>query len=123
FVRTGRPGARSALLLVAGAGGAAWIAIQGFAVGGQPGIGVGGLVVAASFLMLFCLGLAARGAFNGDRFVSGSIGAVIALLAGFVFYPVCRVLVGALEDSSGAFAPGGFASTLAWAQAWGLGCL
>src|SRR5262249_16322353 len=73
--------------------------------------------------MLFCLGLAATGAFNGDRFVSGGIGAVIALVVVFVFYPVCRVLVGALEDSSGAFPPGEFWSKLASRGVWGPGCL
>src|SRR5499426_1645118 len=62
--RTGTPGARSALLLVAGAGGIAWIALQGFAVAGQPGVGIGGLVVVAALLMIFCIGIAARGAFN-----------------------------------------------------------
>src|SRR5262245_3400450 len=76
----GSAAGRSALLRTVGAGGLAWIAIQGFAVGGQPGIGVGGLVVFAALLMLLCVGLAATGAFNGDRFVSGGIGAVIALV-------------------------------------------
>jgi iron(III) transport system permease protein len=123
IIRTARAEARSWPLLAAGAGGAVWIAIQGFAVGGQPGIGVGALIVAAAFVMLFCLGLAARGAFNGDRFVSGGIGVVIALVVVFVFYPVGRVLVGALEDSSGAFAPGEFWSKLASREVWGLGCL
>jgi len=123
MIRTARAEARSWPFLAAGAGGAVWIAIQGFAVGGQPGIGVGALIVAAAFVMLFCLGLAARGAFNGDRFVSGGIGVVIALVVVFVFYPVGRVLVGALEDSSGAFAPGEFWSKLASREVWGLGCL
>src|SRR5262245_13637658 len=94
---------RSTLLLAAGAGGIAWIALQGFAVAGQPGVGIGGLVVVAALLMIFCIGIAARGAFNGDRFVSGGIGAVVALVAVFVFYPVSRVLVGAVQDGSGAF--------------------
>src|SRR5262245_32962021 len=123
IVRTASAEARSRVLLVAGAGGAVWVTVQGFAVGGQPGIGVGALVVAAAFVMLFCLGLAARGAFNGDRFVSGGIGVVIALVVVFVFYPVSRVLVGALEDSSGAFAPGEFWSKLASRELWGLDCL
>jgi iron(III) transport system permease protein len=117
----GGAGARSALLLIIGAGGVAWIAIQGFAVAGQPGIGVGGLIVAAALLMLFCLGLAARGAFNGDRFVSGGIGAVIALVVVFVFYPVSRVLVSALEDSTGALAPREFWTKLFAREIWGLG--
>ena len=55
-------GAPSSVLLAAGAGGMAWIALQGFAVGDQAGIGIGGLVVAAALLMIFCVGLAAKGA-------------------------------------------------------------
>src|SRR5712692_7035942 len=105
-------GARPSLLLTVGAGGTAWIAVQGFAIGGQPGIGVGGLV-----------GMAAKGAFNGDRFVSGGIGAVVALVVVFVFFPVSRVLVGAVEDSSGAFAPSEFWAKLSAREVWGLDCL
>ena len=115
--------ARPALLLTVGAGGTAWIAVQGFAVDGQPGIGVGGLVVFAALLMLFCVGMAAKGAFNGDRFVSGGIGAVVALVVVFVFFPVSRVLVGAVEDSSGAFAPSEFWAKLSAREVWGLDCL
>src|SRR2546426_8903884 len=119
----GGAGARPALLLTVGAGGTAWIAVQGFAVGGQPSIGVGGLVVFSALLMLFCVGLAAKGAFNGDRFVSGGIGAVVALVVVFVFFPVSRVLVGAVEDSSGAFAPSEFWAKLSAREVWGLDCL
>jgi iron(III) transport system permease protein len=115
--------ARSALLLTVGTSGLAWVAIQGFAVGSQPGIGVGGFVVVTALLMLFCVGLAARGAFNGDRFVSGGIGAVIALVVVFVFYPVSRVLVSAIEDSTGAFAPRDFWTKLSGREVWGLDCL
>src|SRR5213593_2276802 len=115
-------GASPALLFTVGAGGTAWIAVQGFAVGGQPGIGVGGLVVFAALLMLFCVGMAAKGAFNGDRFVSAGIGAVVALVV-FVFFPVSRVLVGAFEDSSGAFAPSEFWTKLSAREVWGLDCL
>src|SRR2546425_757617 len=116
-------GVRAALLLTVGAGGTAWIAVQGFAVGGQPGIGLGGLVVFAALLMLFCVGLAATGAFNGDRFISGGIGAIVALVVVFVFFPVSRVLVGAVEDSSGAFAPTEFWTKLSTREVWGLDCL
>ena len=78
-------GAGAGVLLAAGGGGVAWIALQGFAVGDQAGIGLGGLLVAAALLMIFCAGVAAKGAFNGDRFVSGGIGAVISLVVVFVF--------------------------------------
>ena len=116
-------GARSSVLVAAGASGMAWIALQGFAVGDQPGIGIGGLIVAAALLMIFCVGLAAKGAFNGDRFVSGGIGAVIALVVVFVFYPVARVLVGAIQDDTGSFAPGEFWAKLFAREVWGLDCL
>src|SRR3989442_1577783 len=116
-------GVRAALLLTVGAGGTAWIAVQGFAVGGQPGIGLGGLVVFAALLMLFCVGLAATGAFNGDRFISGRIGAIVALVVVFVFFPVSRVLVGAVEGSRVAFAPREFWAKLSAREVWGLDCL
>jgi iron(III) transport system permease protein len=116
-------GARSTLLLAAGAGGTAWIAIQGFTVGGQPGIGIGGFGVAAALLMIFCMGMAATGAFNGDRFVSGGMGAVVALVVVFVFYPVARVLVGAVQDNTGALALGEFWGKLAARDVWGLDCV
>ena len=116
-------GARATLLLAAGAGGTAWIAIQGFTVGGQPGIGIGGFVVAAALLMLFCMGMAVTGAFNGDRFVSGGIGAVVALVVVFVFYPVARVLGGAVQDNTGALALREFWAKLAARDVWGLDCL
>src|SRR5207244_5322612 len=109
--------------LSVGASGMTWVALQGFAVGGQPGIGIGGLVVVAALLMIFCGGMAAKGAFNGDRFVSGGIGAVVALVVVFVFYPVSRVLVGAVLDNSGAFAPPVSWAKLSGRTVWGPDCL
>src|SRR5262245_33899593 len=55
-------GTGSNVLLAAGGSGMAWLALQGFAFGDQPGIGLGGLVVASALLMIFCVGLAAKGA-------------------------------------------------------------
>jgi iron(III) transport system permease protein len=118
-----RERARAALLLAAGGGGMVWVGLQGFAVGGQPAMGIGGGVVFAALLMIICAGLAARGAFNGDRFVTGGIGAVIALVVIFVFFPVSRVVVGAVQDNAGAFAPGEFWSKLGSREVWGLDCL
>jgi iron(III) transport system permease protein len=132
---------RAAVLLAAGGLGMAWIAAQGFAIGpqgwswkalealagplarGQYGVGLGGLVVFAACLVFFCQGLAARGNFRGDSFVAASVGAVVALVAVFVFFPVSRVLVSALQDNEGAFAPGVFWAKLAAREVWGLDCL
>src|SRR5712692_3698319 len=99
---------RTAVLLAAGAGGMAWVAWQGFAIGGQPGVGVGCVVVTTALIMLFCTGLAAKGFLNGDRFVTGAIGAVIAVVTVFVFFPVSRVLVAAVQNDTGALAPDQF---------------
>ena len=46
----------------------------------QFGMGYGALLVAASFLFLLAQGLAARGAVNGDSFVVGSIGLIVAVV-------------------------------------------
>jgi len=132
---------RAAALLAVGALGMAWIAAQGFAIGltgwswaglerafgpldgRQVGMGVGGLVTVVAFLLLFCEGLAARGYFNGDGFVAGAVGSVVALVTVFVFFPVFRVLVSAAQDNTGAFAPSVFWQKFASREVWGLGCL
>jgi iron(III) transport system permease protein len=116
-------GVRAAVLLVAGGGGISWVVLQGFAVGGQPGMGIGALVVVTALLMLFCIGLASKGFFNGDRFVAGGIGVVIALVVVFVFFPVARILVAAVQDNSGALAPGEFWAKFSSREIWGLDCL
>ncbi|MGH7335553.1 MAG: ABC transporter permease, partial [Candidatus Rokuibacteriota bacterium] len=133
--------AHAAALSAAGALGMAWIALQGFAIGasgwswgalerlfgtlgaGQFGMGVGGLVTFAAFLILLCLGVAAKGFFNGDRFVAGSIGTVVALVVIFVFFPVFRVLVSAVQDNTGALAPTEFGRKFFARDVWGLDCL
>ena len=60
-------------LVVLGGGGFLYILVGGFAIAGQPGVGAGTVVVAASLLLLFSLGLAARGSFQGDAFVAGAV--------------------------------------------------
>src|SRR3989449_691878 len=47
----------------------------------------------------------------------------LLLVVVFVFFPVSRVLVGAVEDSSGAFAPSEFWAKLSAREMWGLDCL
>jgi iron(III) transport system permease protein len=132
---------RGRVLLAAGAGGLAWMALQGFAVGirgwswawpealwgpletRQFGMGAGALVVFGALLLLLTAGLAARGRFHGDGFVAGAVGSVVALVAVFVFFPVSRVLVSAVQDNDGALAPGEFWEKLSGRDVWGLDCL
>lgn len=130
-----------AQLIAAGLAGLAWLLAQGFAIGHigwsitwlgmitdsagpqQPGMGYGAALTGTAFLMLYCAGLAARGRCRGDFFTVASIGLIIALIALFVFYPVVRILVSAIQDNDGAFAPGLFAEKLLDPAIWGLGCV
>jgi iron(III) transport system permease protein len=132
---------RARVLLAAGGGGMVWLVLQGLAIGArgwswpwleglfgtletrQFGLGLGGLVVFAAFLLVFTEGLAARGYFKGDAFVAGAVGTVVALVAAFVFFPVSRILVSAVQDNEGAWAPGEFWQKLTARDVWGLDCL
>jgi iron(III) transport system permease protein len=132
---------RSRVLIAAGAGGLAWMLIQGFGIGlrevqfgwlawllgtaelRQGGMGWGALITAFAFLFLLTEGLAGRGAGRGDGFVVGAIGLVVATVATFIFFPVFAMLAKALQAPDGAFAPSLFVDRLVDARIWGLGCL
>lgn len=129
------------VLLWTGGGGLAYLLAQGFAIGlngwefgflealfgpletRQFGLGYGALLVAAALLSYFTQGLAARGFVKGDVFVVGSIGAIVALVATFVFYPVTTILVSAFRDGDGALAPAAFLVRMVDRKVWGLDCL
>jgi len=131
----------AAVLLAAGGLGLAYVLLQGFAVGlggwrwgflegwfgpievRQFGMGYGALLVCGALLFLFSQGIAAKGAVNGDVFVVGSISLIIALVAVFIFFPVSRILVSAIQDNEGAFAPGLFVDKLLSRDLWGFGCV
>ena len=89
----------------------------------QAGMGLGAALTTASFLMLLCDGLAARGWCRGDAFVVGAIASVLALTIIFVFFPVSIILASAVQDDSGAFAPGEFVGRFLDSSIWGLDCL
>jgi len=89
----------------------------------QYGMGYGGLLVAAAFLFFLTRGIAARGMVNGDVFVVGSIGMIIALVAAFIFFPVTQILSSALQDNAGDWALAVFLDKLLADRIWGLGCL
>ncbi len=132
---------RAAGLVALGSAGFAYTFAQGFAIGptgwswpwlaalsgplpaGQYGMGAGAAVVVTTFAALFALGLAGRGRFKGDAFVAGGVVAVGALVAVFTFFPVATILVQALENNDGAFAPSAFVARVATAKIWGVGCI
>jgi iron(III) transport system permease protein len=127
-------------LVASGVLGLALIVLQGFTIGlngwtmdvlkvfGEPGprqagMGYGAALASASFLIILCHGLAARGWCRGDAFVTSSIGIVIALIIVFVFFPVSTILASAFADNSGNFAPFEFITKFMDKSIWGLDCL
>ncbi len=129
------------LLIVAGAAGLAWMLLQGFAIGlrgwqwewlaalfgplddRQFGMGYGAAFAATCFLFLLTTGIAWRGLISRDPFVTGCIGIIVALVGLFVFFPVVRVLMRAVEDNAGNFAPALFMAKVSAPDIWRLGCL
>ncbi|MXQ13809.1 ABC transporter permease [Microvirga makkahensis] len=136
------PRARNGTWLIAsGILGLALIVLQGFTIGlngwtldtlkalaggngpSQGGMGYGASLTSFAFLIVLCHGLAARGWCRGDAFVTSSIGAVIALIIVFVFFPVTTILASAFADNEGRFAPLEFATKFTDRSIWGLDCL
>ena len=101
----------------------AWGLGQGFAAGPSgANFGLGAAVALAAFTLLFARALARCGRFKGDTTVATIVIVVGGLLLLFIFYPVGRSLVAALQDSQGAFAPALAIGRLTHADIWGLGC-
>ncbi|MCA0422457.1 MAG: iron ABC transporter permease [Proteobacteria bacterium] len=89
----------------------------------QGGMGTGGFLVLAAFLMLTCAGLAGQGWCRGDFFVVSAIGWVIGLIVLFVFMPVLNILASAFQDNAGHLMPALFWQKFSDASIWGLGCV
>ncbi len=130
----------SILLILSGMGGLGYFLLQGFSIGisgweyqflensfgpletRQFGMGYGAMFVAASFLFLLTQGLAARGAVQGDVFVVASIGFVLAIVAAFIFFPVSKILISALQDNEGLYSLSLFLERFSDTKIWGIDC-
>lgn len=128
-------------MLAAGSLGLAWLAAEGFAIihsgwgfewlaratatAGpmQPGLGWGAALYALAMLMFVAEALAARGWCKGDRFVVGSLLAVIGSLILFVAYPLISILTSAVRDNDGRIMPSLFAEKFFSGNIWSLACL
>lgn len=127
-------------LLFAGGGGFAYLMLQGFLIGidgweyailndlfgetdRQFGMGYGALLMAGGLFFLFSRSLAARGAVNGDVFVVGSIALIVIVVILFIFFPVSRVLISAVQDNEGLYSLSVFFTKLFSAKIWGLHCV
>ena len=131
----------SNILCLAGGLGLAYLLSQGFLIGirgwnselatsafgelgdRQFGFGFGAMLVALGCLFLLTTGIAVRGAINGDVFVVGSIGFVIALVGMFILYPVLNMLSSALQNNDGVYSLSEFFDKFTDVKIWGLHCL
>ncbi len=129
------------ILLIAGALGFGWLIAQGFAIGirgwnfnwlnalfgelgdRQFGMGTGAMLVASAFLFILTQGIAARGAVNGDIFVVGAIGFVVAIVTAFVFYPILNMLASAFITEENSYSLIVFFEKFTDRRLWGLACL
>ncbi len=132
---------RSAVLIAAAAFGLAWLVVEsggiihhgwafawlvrltGWTGPTQPALGWGAAAYAAACLMLLAFGLARRGVLKGDVFILGAVLLIVGLITLFVFYPILCVLVSAVRDNAGNFAPEQFVTKLLSPTIWGLGCV
>ena len=129
------------VLIVAGGFGFGWLVAQGLGIGlrgytfgwmeavfgplndRQFGMGYGAMVTASAFLFLLTQGIAARGAVNGDVFVTAAIGGVIAVVSIFVFFPIAKMMLAAFATKDGGYSVIGFFPKLFDSRIWSLGCL
>ena len=132
---------RGRMLAWLGAGGIAFLALQGLAIGfsgwtwtlsetlfgplseGQPAMGAGAVTASIVFVLMFSFGLAERGVMKGDAFIVSAISLLVFLVAVFVFYPLISMFVGAFQDFDGSFNPDGFMRNIVDPSIWSLECL
>ncbi len=134
------PVKRARTTLIVSLTGLVWLAVQGLvitrsgprifenllttdtALAGQLGMGVGAGLCAISLLFAATTSLSQSGKGQGDAFVVGTIGLIVALVAVFVFFPVLHILVRAFQVDGG-YAFGDFFTRFFSSDLWGLGCL
>ena len=115
---------RDVATAIASGFGIAWTFGAGFAAGASgPAFGFGAAAVLAALTVCLARAVARRGYFGGDATVATLVVVIAALLAIFIFFPVARVLLSAVEDAQGRFAPTLVTARLFTADIWGMGCL
>ena len=132
---------QGSVLVAAGALGLVSLMVCGFAIGAkgwafegltgffgplgskQLGIGWGGFLALVSMVLVTAFGIARRGYFKGDLFVSGAVVGCGAMLTLFILFPVLKALSAAfyLEDDS--FSALALWSRVATTRNFGVGCL
>jgi len=111
------------LLLAGGAGGALSLLATGFAIGTQPGFGLGAALALCALLALAAAGIARLGFFHANFFVAAAMLFCAALLLLFVALPVLKAVAGAFIDEAGHVSFGALAERIGNPRVWGLACL
>ena len=88
----------------------------------QFGMGWGGCMAFAGFVVLTTTGLALRGRFGGDRFVAGAVGLLVASILLFTVWPVLTILGQALSAPAGQAMGAMFLERFFQPKIWGLAC-
>jgi iron(III) transport system permease protein len=88
----------------------------------QFGMGWGGCLTFAAFVVLTTTGLALRGRFGGDRFVAGAVGLLAASILIFTVWPVLTILGQALSAPPGQAAGTAFVDRFFQSKIWGGAC-
>lgn len=89
----------------------------------QPALGWGALAYAIACGAWLARGLARRGYGGGQSFITGSLLLIGGTILLFVFYPILCVLISAIRDDAGIFAPGLFLTKVTDPAIWSIGCL
>ncbi len=89
----------------------------------QFGMGYGALLVSLGFLFFLTTGLAAKGAINGDSFVVGAVGFIVAIVTVFIFFPIVEMLSSAVKDDDGLLSLSTFIAKFTHSKIWSLACL
>ena len=132
---------QGSVLVAAGVLGVAGLMVSGFAIGAkgwsfevltsmfsslgakQSGMGWGGFLALVSLIVVTAFGVARRGYFKGDLFVSSAVVGCAAMLSLFIVFPVFKALSGAFYLEDGDWSPLELWNRVATERNFGLGCL
>jgi iron(III) transport system permease protein len=133
--------AKSKWLLLGAGLGLAWLMAQGLSIGvrgwsfgflekafgdlgdRQFGMGLGAVVTFGALLLLVTDALALKGYFKGDRFVSGSVGVIVASIVIFTAWPVLNILSHIFSPRGNLTGLEAFADRALDRKIWGMACM
>jgi iron(III) transport system permease protein len=133
--------AKSKWLLLGAGLGLAWLMAQGLAIGvrgwsfgflerafgdlgdRQFGMGLGAVVTFGALLLLITDALALKGYFKGDRFVSASVGVIVASILIFTAWPVLNILSHIFSPRGNLSGFEAFADRALDRKIWGMACM